>query len=138
MNSIDFKKAGINLKQSYTIEYIDNKHDMDKVNSGKHPAPWELYKVKHFDDLQDAIDLFVHYYAWDNILDVKLFESIQLNGETIQERCITNIYNFGAIVDSESQSMRRRYNDLQDTIKEYQKELDCMNSFIGKYKAENT
>ena len=32
------------MKKQYVIEYIDNERDLDLLDAGTHPAPWELYK----------------------------------------------------------------------------------------------
>ncbi len=133
-NTIMYKDENINLKQTYTIEYIDNKQDFERLNS--HPEPWELYKKKEFTDLSEAMDLFVHYYAWESILDVKLWEDISLNDEIIQTRCINSIFNFEAIADKVSQEIRRKDAETQANIKFYQDELLCMDAFIKKCKAE--
>lgn len=140
---IGYKKSGIKLETIYTIEYLDNKQDAEKAFSGKHPAPWELYKKKQFTDLSDAISVFVNMYSrLDNddftaIYDVKLFEEIKLNGETIQERTITDIHNFGSIVAQETQKIKKQNDKLSEIIEQQNNELESMNSFIKALHAEN-
>jgi hypothetical protein len=142
-DTIGYKNPNIKLEMVYTIEYIDNKPDADKAFSERYDAPWELYKKKKFIDLSDAISLFINMYSrldndgYTKIYDVKLFEEINLNGELIQERIVTDIYNFGSIANQESQKIKRQNENLHDTIEYQSNELKSMNSFIKCYHAEN-
>jgi hypothetical protein len=85
-----YKKSGVNLITRYTIEYIDNEKDFDYVNSGRidKGEPSDRYKTKQFDNLDDAMSLYTVWLVNDRILDMKLFEEIILNGETIRESYI--------------------------------------------------
>lgn len=87
---VAYKKEGINLVTRYTIEYMDNEKDLDYVNSGKfnQGEPWERYKKKVFDNMDDAISLYIVWLVNDSILDIKLFEELILDGETIRESYI--------------------------------------------------
>lgn len=38
------------LRKRYTIEYIDNEKDLETINAGTHPAPWELFKTRVFEE----------------------------------------------------------------------------------------
>ena len=143
-DTMGYKKSGIKLETVYTIEFLDNKPDAERVFSGRCGAPWELYKKKKITDLTEAISFFVNMYSrldndgYAKIYDVKMFEEIKLNDELIQERIITDIYNIGAIAGQESQKIRKQNEALSETI-EYQKsELETMNSFIKYYHAEQT
>ena len=137
-NSIMYKKEGINLKTVYTIEYIDTKKEWEILCANKHPAPWELFKKKVYEDLQDAINQFIVMYSSDSIYEVKLWESIELNNEVIQERCIDGIDNFKYIVNNETKRQLNLINDKQDTLKYYEKQSETLRAFLKKYHAEET
>lgn len=85
-----YKKEGINLITRYTIEYIDNQKDLDYINNGiyKHGEPWERYKTKQFDNMDEALSIYMVYLVRSDIYDVKLFEEIILDGETVRESYI--------------------------------------------------
>ena len=85
-----YKKSGVNLITRYTIEYIDNEKDLDYVNSGRidKGEPYDRYKTKQFNSLDDAMSLYIVWLVNDRILDVKLFEEIILDDETIRESYI--------------------------------------------------
>jgi len=138
-NGITYQKEGMKLETVYTIEYIDNKKDFDRLDKPSSLyEPWELYKTKQFTNMQDAISIFVLMYSRDSIYDVKLFEEIKLNGETIQERYLTQLDNFGAITDNETQRIRNTNFALKDAIKDYEDEYSSFPAFLKKYHAEKT
>lgn len=97
--NVGYNKDDVSLKTVYTIEYITDKRDFDRVCSGKHDAPWELYKTYKTDSLQQAMTVFLAHYASDRTYDVKLFEEIHIYGELIREQCITDIMSFGRMCD---------------------------------------
>ena len=139
--NISYKKQGVNLETCYTIEYIDNKKDSDRME--KHSAPWELYKTKTFTDLQEAITTFIHMYSNmvcenGNILEVKLFEEIKLDGETIQERYITDIFNFKGITDSVTRHIRDKFSYMEQTIDQYENEYTGFKAFLKLYHGEES
>ena len=141
---IGYQNPKFKLETIYTIEYLNNKKDADRVFSGRENAPWELYKTKTFTDLSAAISLFINMYArldiddiFNCIYDVKLFEEIKLNGETIQERYITDLDNFGSITDLETRNIRNRNFELSDTVKNQNNELETMEKFLEAYHAKD-
>jgi hypothetical protein len=85
-----YKKSGVNLITRYTIEYIDNEKDLDYVNSGRidKGEPSDRCKTKQFNNLDDAMSLYIVWLVNDRILDMKLFEEIILDNETIRESYI--------------------------------------------------
>ena len=45
------------LRKRYTIEYIDDPADFEKLESGLHPAPWELFKKEIIEE-QEAHEVY--------------------------------------------------------------------------------
>lgn len=124
--NVGYTKDGVNLKTVYTIEYITNKHDYDRVCSGKHDAPWELYKTYKTDNLQQAMTVFLAHYASDRTYDVKLFEEIHVDGELIREQCITDIMSFSRICDRNEKSLADIICAKDEIIKEQAKVVEEM------------
>lgn len=78
------------LETRYTVEYIDNQKDMDYVQSGSISLsePWERYKKRTYNSIDDATSFYMISLFNTVILDVKLWEEILLDGETIRESYI--------------------------------------------------
>lgn len=131
--NITYQKEGINLKTVYTIEYIDNKKDFEKLESGTHPAPWELYKTKKYDSLEDAIQIFFLYYAYEHIFDVQLFEQMLLNDEVIREQYVDKIDFFSNIVDTETKRLQEKANKMNTDYKIISAENNKIIEYLKKY-----
>jgi hypothetical protein len=134
--NIDYLKEGTDIRTIYTIEYIDNEKDFNAIE--KHSAPWELYKTKKTESLQRAIEIFFALYTAQrdetrHIYDVKLFEAIQLNGETIREQYITGMHNFTSLLGRESVRISNQYDDLKENYEKLQKRID---DFTCRYNAK--
>jgi len=134
-SNIGYIKEGLNLKTVYTIEFINNEHDFNLLD--KHPAPWELYKTKTTENLQEAIEIFTKFYANMNaeqhyIYDVKLFESILLNDEIVREQYITDITGFVQIAGREANRIHDKNKQLEYNTEQSNKKLD---TFLKKYNA---
>lgn len=78
------------LETRYTVEYIDDQKDMDYVQSGSITLgePWERYKKRIYNCIDDAMLFYMVSLFNPIILDVKLSEEILLDGETIRESYI--------------------------------------------------
>lgn len=83
-----WQKQGAKIKTLYTVEYITDKKDWQRLCDGKHSAPWELYQKKPFDCLDEAITFYLVRFFDNNTYDVKLFEEIQIDGESVREAYI--------------------------------------------------
>ncbi len=134
--NIGYQKQGVNLEKKYSIEYINNKKDFERIDT--HPAPWELFKSKETDSLEKAIEIFTIFYAMQydekqNIYCVKLFEEITLDGETIREEYATNICNFISLLGKEAKHAIKESNAI---IKESEAQNRKIESFIKKYHIE--
>ena len=129
---ISYKDKSIDIKTVYTIEYIDNKKDLDYINSGNiaYGEPWERYKTKQYDNLDNAISQYMIYYFSKDIYDLKLFEEIKLNGETIRESFFEPTHGLGGAI-------RRHINNSnkeeKDEIKQLEEENKKYKKFLKKY-----
>jgi len=144
-----YTKQGINLVTRYTVEYIDNVKDLDYINSGKcnNGEPWERYKKKVFDNMDTALSVYMVYLAKDDILDIKLFEEILLNNETIRESYIepssTTAYYLKNTINkslyetqSKSQKLAEALQNENNMYKAFVKQVGCdkmLNDFIKQY-----
>jgi len=134
-----YKKEGINLITRYTVEYIDNQKDLDYINSGKfnHGEPWERYKTKQFDNMDEAMSLYMVYLVRSDIYDVKLFEEIILDGETIRENYIeptsTTAYSLKNAVNKSMYEMKSKAEKQVETL---ETENNLYKQFIKQYNSE--
>lgn len=140
---ISYEDEKINIKTVYTIEYIDNKKDFDKIET--HPAAWELYKTIKTESLHDAIKnyilLFSRQYSAEgenlHVYDVKLSETILLNNEVIREKFISDISGFTNIIDQHAGIIERNNMSLKNDIKTVNNELNNAYNFLELYRAKD-
>ena len=129
---ISYKDKSIDIKTLYTVEYIDNQKDLDYINNGvyNNGEPWERYKAKQFDSLDNAISQYMIYYFSKDIYDLKLFEEIKLKGETIRESYFEPTLGLGGAI-------RRHINNSnkeeKDSIKQLEEENKKYKDFLLKY-----
>lgn len=163
---VTYQKKGVCLEIRYTVEYIDNKKDWEYVCSGsiKHGEPWERYKKKRYSSLDEAmtqylirffdmcstnvvalfkngIEIKLLYTKKDDQIgtfDVRLFEEVLLDGETIRESYIepesTILHGlrttFGREQVDELDKLRRLNDEQSDLLVRYA-------AFTKKYNAED-
>ena len=136
-----WKKEGINLITRYTVEYIDNEKDLDYVNSGKfnHGEPWERYKNKVYDNMDDALSIYMVYLVRYDIYDVKLFEEILLEGETILETYIepssTTAYSLKTWINK---SLYEEKSKVEKQVDMLEIENNLYKQFMKQYNVEKT
>jgi len=136
-----YKKQGINLITRYTIEYIDNAKDLNYVNSGiyKHGEPCDRYKKKVFDNMDDALSLYMVWLVNDSILDIKLFEEIILDGETIRESYIepknTTSYSLKTTINKHLYEDKGKAEKQVETL---ETENNLYKQFLKQYNSEKT
>ena len=134
-----YKKEGINLITRYTVEYIDNQKDLDYINSGiyKHGEPWERYKTKQFDNMDSALSIYMIYLVRSDIYDVKLFEEIILDGETVRESYIeptsTTAYSLKIAID---RNMYEQNSKTQQQVETLEAENNLYKQFMKQYNSE--
>lgn len=136
---ITWQKQGAEIKTLYAVEYITDKKDWQRLCDGKHSAPWELYQKKPFDCLDEAITFYLVRFFDNNTYDVKLFEEIQINGESVREAYIEPSGPvFDGIRSAIDMDMRNRLNKLEDRVAEQEKELEDYTAFVSAYKLSHT
>lgn len=151
------------LRKEYVIEYIDNERDLDLLNSGTHPAPWELYKTKVFKEEKphsaytgetgidgEAWRTFVLWkIAGDQIalldgdrvrhpLYCQMWQNFyDENGNLVYEDFCelpsTAAYSIRVAINRSREESWRKLMDSYETIK---KELDSYEAFLKNYKAD--
>lgn len=83
-----------NVETLYTVEYIDDpktwKKFLDVTGTGYDGTiePWELYKKRTYDNVADALAFYIVRYIQEDIYDIKLYEEVRMDGETILEQNI--------------------------------------------------
>ena len=120
---------GKEMRSEYVIEYITDPKNWEIVCSGKHDAPWELYETKTFDseNMGEAISFLTILMMRGDVFDVRMFETIYINEETILERTVI-------LSDTFRHSMRMAVNrDLQDQNERKQEMIDAQGEMISNY-----
>ena len=133
---ISYQKENSGLEIRYSLEYIDNKKDFDYISSGKFSRgePWERYKKKAYSSLDEAMSYYVLYLFNPQIYDVKLFEEILIDGETVREAYIEPIPTFSwglkTILNQDLNRVNEKIEDLEKLNSLNQGFIDFL---IGKY-----
>ena len=136
---ITYQKDGVDIKTTYSVEYIDNQKDADYVNSGRidKGEPWERYKKKEFTDADKAFSLYMVMLVREDIYDVQFFESVYLNGELVREQYVEGVptlrYSLKTAVNRLQQTQMDR---LQATNTALSEEIEFYQAFVDKYKIE--
>ena len=151
------------LRKRYTIEYIDNEKDLETINAGTHPAPWELFKTRVFEE-EKAKEV----YGGEESIDGRAWSTFMLWSICPDQVYISNANNvthplfckmFMELLDEEGNVVYEDYCELpavtkhvfysainnqankeRDAAKEasdmFAKELDTYKAFIKKCHAE--
>ena len=83
-----------NVETLYTVEYIDDPETWEKfldvTGTGYDGTiePWELYKKRTYDNVADALAFYIVRYIQEDTYDIKLYEEVRMDGETILEQNI--------------------------------------------------
>lgn len=120
----------------YTLEYIDNKKDFDYISSGKfnRGEPWERYKKKAYSSLDEAMSYYVLYLFNPQIYDVKLFEEILIDGETVREAYIEPVSTFSwRLKKILNQDLNRANGKIEDLEKVNSLNQGFIDFLVGKY-----
>jgi len=134
MNEFTWMKKDTDVKRIYSLEYIDNKKDFDAAATGdciNGIEPWERYKTIEYNNASQAMIAYVVRKYNPYIYDVKLFETIYVNGEQVAETWIeidsTAEYILKSFVNK---SMVNRNLKLSETIDIYKSEVEVYKKFI--------
>lgn len=137
MDLISYTDKDSKISGKYFVEYINDAESWESLNSGSHPAPWELYSKKEFDDIGQAISYYLCREFDNKTYDCKLFEHVLLNGEVIQEKYIELDNTIGHSLRSFlNRDMKLTLEKQNETISDLLKELTMYQSFIQAYRAE--
>ena len=132
-----------NVETCYTVEYIDNEKDWKRfLNAQKMNAtedPWEAYQTKEFDNISEAVQFWIIKYMMESTYDIKLTETVVLDGEIILEQYIepsgTMSYYLKMIINSNMQKENERLSSASEALS---KELAFYQEFLKEYHAEET
>ena len=131
-----------NVETLYIVEYIDDPETWEKflnvTESGYDGTiePWELYKKRTYDNVTEALTFYMVRYIQENTYDVKLYEEVRVNGETVLEQNIeplatTKWYLRKTINDNINRCNERLENENNLLVKEneeYRAFLKAMNA----------
>jgi hypothetical protein len=136
-----YKKANVNLITRYTIEYLDNEKDLDYVNSGRidKGEPSDRYKTKQFDNMDDALSLYMVWLVNDRIYDIKLFEQILLDNEIVRESYIepknTTAYSLKTAINK---GLYDNLGKAEKQVETLETENNLYKQFMKQYNTEKT
>ena len=133
---ISYQKENSGLEIRYSLEYIDNKKDFDYISSGKfnRGEPWERYKKKAYSSLDEAMSYYVLYLFNPQIYDVKLFEEILIDGETVREAYIEPVSTFSwRLKKILNQDLNRANEKIEDLEKLNSLNQGFIDFLVGKY-----
>ena len=133
---ISYQKENSGLEIRYSLEYIDNRKDFDYISSGKFSRgePWERYKKKAYSSLDEAMSYYVLYLFNPQIYDVKLFEEILIDGETVREAYIEPVSTFSwRLKKILNQDLNRANGKIEDLEKVSSLNQGFIDFLIGKY-----
>lgn len=136
---VTYQNKDVNLKTVYSIEYIDNKKDLEYVNSGRcdKGEPWDRYKRKESDNADEAFSWYMVMFVRNDLYDVKIFEQTMLNGELVKEEYIEPAQTTRwSISNAVNRDMEKKIESLQETNSILMESIEKYEAFIKKYNAE--
>lgn len=122
------------VKTVYTVEYITNKKDMEKLE--RHSEPWKLYQVKRFDNISEAMDFYILHRYMD-ALDIKITEELFVNGDSVREAYIElspSLYDNISKCISKTENERRE--NAENQAKTLEETLRIYEEFMNKMPAQ--
>lgn len=130
------------LETRYTVEYIDNKKDMDYVCSGKidRGDPCDRYKKRVYDCVEGAIRFYMVSLFNPSILDIKFSEEILLDNEVIRESYIEPYGAFeNTIIKLINKGMYESLQKAHEATEAVEKRLYMINKWFSEFQlAEQT
>ena len=138
---IGWIKEGLNIETRYTVEYINDINTWEKFLKATkgHGSfePWEYFTKKQFDNIADALSLYMTWYVNENCYLIQMMEEIVLNGETILENPIepasTTKWSMRQGIDKE---INNRLRSAENKAKEMEKINDLYKTFIERLGAK--
>lgn len=153
------------LRKRYTIEYIDNQHDLELLDSGTHPAPWELFKKEIIEEKKvnegysgaDSVDgkAWTRFILWSlcpdqiyisnaNNVTHPLFcqmwmELLDEEGNVVYEDfCELPSTIKHTLYSAVNDKANKERNTAKETVSVLEKEIETYKAFIKKCHAEKT
>lgn len=134
---VTWTKPGTDVQEKYVVEFIHNPKDWEKVCSGDHDAPWELYEKRTYENIDDAITFYMIQRFSETCFDVKLFETLSVNGEEICEKYIEPAATFAHnLRKTINKTTSATIDTLENRVDDLEKSLDLYRKFIERYNAE--
>lgn len=137
---VTWEKSVGDIKTRYTVEVVNSKKDWDYICKGvfDHGEPWERYKKQQYDNIDKALTTYLCCFFSDNVYDVKLFEEIIVNGETVRECFIepipTAMHSFKTFINK---SMIDEIDKLRAINKYNQDMLSRYDAFVKEYSGQD-
>ena len=128
------------IETRYVVEFITDKNEMEYVLSGRSDKgePWERYQKKRFDDLEKALEFLMSGLVNEEILDIRMFEQILVDGdlqrETIVESTATLRYYLRSNVDKQ---MKQEIESLHNRLDDLEASNGMMYGFINSHHADD-
>lgn len=136
-----YQKGSVETK--YEIEYIDDPKTWEKFlkadNINSSYEPWELFNVKEYDNIKEAIGFFTSKATHKHTYFLQLTESIYYNGTLILENPLDVPDGFYTYISRNiNEDMRERLISLSNKYEDLKELAEHYKTFIKKYHAEET
>lgn len=130
-----------NVETKYTIEYIDDEKTWEKfLKSNKINCsyePWELFTVREYDNIEDAIYFFTVKGTCKDTRLIQLTESVYYNGTLILENPLELPSGlFTSMAKNINEDMRERLIGISNEYENLLNTMEHYKSFIKEYHAE--
>ena len=130
-----------NVETKYTIEYIDDEKTWEKfLKSNKINCsyePWELFTVREYDNIEDAIYFFTVKGTHKDTRLIQLTESVYYNGTLILENPLELPSGlFYGIARNVNKDMQKRLIQISNDYENVSRLVEHYKNFLKKYHAE--
>lgn len=131
------------VETKYIVEYIDDEKTWNKflsVTGNGYDGtiePWELFTIKEYDDITEAINFFVVKGSHEKTYHIQMMENIYHNEKLILENPVE--FSNGlhtAIAMNVNEDLRKRLIKCSNEWKKLQAITEHYKNFIQKYHAE--
>ena len=130
-----------NVETHYTIEFIDDPKTWERFlkadNINNSYEPWELFTVKEYDNITDAIRFFIVKGSHEGTYLIQMMENIYYNGELILENPVEfsdDLYT--AIAINVNKDIQERLVKISNAYESILQLIEHYKNFLKKYHAE--